>query len=162
MKLELRLMTQTEAREIIGWHYPDPYAVYDPGPDAASGLLDIQNNYYAVFDEDGALVGFFCFGRDAQVPGSLSGAEAADATTLDVGLGMRPDLAGRGQGLDFLNAGLAFARDRFHPVHFRLSVYTFNRRAIAVYVRGGFEPVRVFQSPGPNGDREFLLMSRKA
>jgi [ribosomal protein S18]-alanine N-acetyltransferase len=43
-------------------------------------------------------------------------------------------------GLAYLQAGLAFATQRFTPRRFRLSVATFNERAIRVYERAGFSP----------------------
>lgn len=161
MQLQFRPVTEVEAREILTWRYPMPYQVYDPGPGAYNALLDPRYRYVAGFDEDNVLVGFFCFGLDARVPGELGPGEAADPDTLDVGLGMRPDLTGLGYGLEFVTAGLAYGREHFHPARFRLAVLTFNRRAIAVYVRAGFAPERVFRSPGPGGPREFLMMLRE-
>ncbi|HET8626173.1 MAG TPA: GNAT family protein, partial [Thermomicrobiales bacterium] len=84
------------------------------------------------------------------------------AGVLDVGLGMRPDLTGRGLGLAFVRAGLDFARARFAPRRFRLSVAAFNRRAIAVYERAGFRREGAIVVDGPDGGREFAIMSRDA
>jgi ribosomal-protein-alanine N-acetyltransferase len=72
-----------------------------------------------------------------------------------VGLGLRPDLTGRGLGLGFLLAGLEFARRRFAPDSFRLSVATFNERA-------GFQWVEVFTHHTNGGEHPFLLMTREA
>ena len=66
---------------------------------------------------------------------------------LDVGLGMRPDLTGRGLGEEFVHAGLRFARETYSPPAFRLTVATFNQRAIRVYERAGFETVETFGAP---------------
>jgi ribosomal-protein-alanine N-acetyltransferase len=75
---------------------------------------------------------------------------------------MRPDLTGRGLGLAFVEAGLAFARETFAPASFRLSVATFNRRAIAVYARAGFRPRGTFSSHTNGGEHDFLVMTRPA
>jgi ribosomal protein S18 acetylase RimI-like enzyme len=45
---------------------------------------------------------------------------------------------------------------------FRLTVATFNRRAVHLYEKLGFEPVRTFISEGRAGRVEFLLMTRPA
>ncbi|HEY6285153.1 MAG TPA: GNAT family N-acetyltransferase [Ktedonobacteraceae bacterium] len=50
-----------------------------------------EESYYSVFNEENELVGFFVFKRDNQ--------------TVEVGLGLRPDLTGKGLGRAFLNAG---------------------------------------------------------
>ncbi len=101
-------------------------------------LLDRRSPYYAAVDPHGELVGFFCFKRTAQVPAGFLAGAYDDPTALDVGLGLRPDLTGRGLGLDFVEAGLSLAREVFNPPSFRLSVVaTFNQRAIAVYERTG-------------------------
>ena len=109
-----RTIARSDAEEISRWRYPEPYATYDGDPSSVPGLLDPRYNYHAVTDPEGVLVGYFCFGADATVPaGRRLGLYDDDA--LDVGLGMRPDLTGRGLGPDFVRAGLRFARQAFSP-----------------------------------------------
>lgn len=152
-----RPITAPDAEEISRWRYPEPYSTYDGDPASVPGLLNPRYNYHAVIGPGGDLVGYFCFGADATVPaGRRLGLYEEDA--LDVGLGMRPDLTGRGLGPDFVRAGLRFARRAFSPPAFRLTVAAFNRRAIKVYEAAGFERARSF------GDRgtDWLLMRRPA
>jgi ribosomal-protein-alanine N-acetyltransferase len=148
-----RPMSEEEAREIAAWHYEAPYDFYDTvnDPDDLAELLDPQQRedaYFSAFDERGALVGFFQFEKKGQ--------------SVDVGLGLRPDLTSKGLGLEFLLAGLEFARRRFSPASFRLSVATFNERAIRVYERAGFRRVEIFTHSTNGGDHPFLLMTREA
>ena len=148
-----RQMTDEEATQISGWHYDPPYDFYDAtsDPDDLRELLDPKRRkdaYFSVFAADGALVGFFQFEREG--------------TTVDVGLGLRPDLTGQGLGIEFLLAGLEFARGRFSPERFTLSVATFNERAIRVYERAGFRRVKVFMHHTNGGEHPFLLMTREA
>ena len=82
---------------------------------------------------------------------------------LDYGLGLRPDLVGQGLGLDFFNAGLAFARERYEPRRVYLHVAEFNERARRVYERAGFEVVsRHVRSFERFGNVPFLTMAERA
>ena len=118
--------------------------------------------YVAADLPPGDLAGFFCFGTAAQVPGGRFCGVYDDVETLDVGLGLRPDLTGRGLGLSFVRAGLDSATERFGPAALRLTVAVFNRRAVTVYERAGFQPIRQFNSHTTQGVTDFLLMLRKA
>jgi [ribosomal protein S18]-alanine N-acetyltransferase len=149
----IRKMSDEEAARISGWHYEPPYDFYDATSDAddLQELLDPKRRkdaYFSVFDEDGSLVGFFQFEKEG--------------TTVDVGLGIRPDLTGQGLGLDFLLAGLEFARGRFSPDRYTLSVATFNERAILVYERAGFRRGNEYMHNTNGGEYHFLSMAREA
>jgi [ribosomal protein S18]-alanine N-acetyltransferase len=157
-----RAMNEEEARAIAGWRYEAPYDFYDVAndPEGLEELLgppERRRGYYAVLS-GGELVGFVCFGQGGQVPSF----EYADDGSLDIGLGLRPDLTGRGLGLDFLMAGLEFGRRHFAPTGFRLAVATFNERAIRLYEHAGFRRVEVFTHHTNGGDYPFLLMTREA
>ena len=81
---------------------------------------------------------------------------------LDYGLGLRPDLVGRGLGLDFFRAGLEFARERYRPRLIRLHVAAFNERAIKVYERASFREVgRHMRSFERWGEVEFITMDEQ-
>ena len=147
------LMTDDEAMEISRWHYEPPYDFYDAvsDQDDLEELIDPRRRrdaYFSVRDESGDLVGFFQFEREGK--------------TVDVGLGMRPDLTGKGFGAGYLLAGLEYARERFAPEIFTLSVTTFNERAIRVYERAGFERGHVYTHHTNGGDYLFLAMAREA
>jgi ribosomal-protein-alanine N-acetyltransferase len=105
--------------------------------------------YWAAQDEAGELVGYFSF-------------KPKDEETLELGLGLRPDLTGQGLGGSFLAAGLEFARTHFAPARFVLSVATFNERAIRVYERAGFGRERIYMHSTNGGEWEFVEISRPA
>jgi [ribosomal protein S18]-alanine N-acetyltransferase len=145
-----RPMTPADAEEIARWEYPEPYCFYDAAADAGdlAELLDPAlrgEEYVSVDDGSGALVGFFQF-------------EARPPDAIEIGLGLHPDLTGRGLGSGFLETGLQEARGRFGPVRIVLAVATFNRRAIRVYERAGFTPVRTYIHATNGGEWEFLEM----
>ncbi|MBN1978586.1 MAG: GNAT family N-acetyltransferase [Anaerolineae bacterium] len=157
--LTFRPMDEASAREILTWRYEPPYDIYNEDPDKAGPfvqtLLDPAYAYHTITDEDGELVGYCCFGADARVPG---GDYSADA--LDVGLGMRPDLTGQGHGLDFFTAIFDFAQRAFAPQALRVTVAAFNRRAIRVYEKAGFERRQAFQRSGDG--MAFVILVRQS
>ena len=157
-------MNEADARTIKTWRYEGPYAVYniDDNPNSLAELLDRRSPYYAVRNEQDELISFFVFGTSAQVGNIDTPGLFSENNTITIGLGMRPDLTGKGLGLALVNAGLDFAREQFKPDHFRLFVLAFNERAIRVYERAGFQQVRVFVQRNIHGESEFLEMSRCA
>ena len=94
--------------------------------------------HFGAWNEEGELVGFYYF--ELKPP------------DLDYGLGLRPDLTGRGLGLEFFLSGLEFAREQYEPRRVFLHVAEFNQRAIRVYERAGFvvvsRHVRTFERFG--------------
>jgi len=156
MSLIFRPMDEANARSLISWRYDPPYDIYTIPASAAEDMsffTDPHNAYYSIHNADGILEAFCCFGADAQVPG---GDYTADA--LDVGWGVRPDLTGKGRGLAYVTAILAFARQTFVPARFRTTVAEFNTRSRRVCERAGFEQVQVFSASTDN--RPFVILTR--
>ncbi|MDQ4127859.1 MAG: GNAT family N-acetyltransferase [Actinomycetota bacterium] len=162
MRFTLRSITPADAREISRWRYGEPYSRYDGDPASVASLLEPRFLYHSVYDERGDLAGYFCFGEDARVGTGRRLGVYEKEPALDVGLGMSPELAGRGLGAEFVLAGLRFAKETYSPPAFRLSVASSNRRAVRVYEKVGFEVVDSFGATTPEGGREWLLMRREA
>ena len=106
-------MSQHDAEEIASWRYPVEYAFYDWTSDPAdlAELLDPAaraDRYFAVTGPGSELIGFFELKppQDGQ---------------LEIGLGLHPAWTGQGLGVQFVEAGLDFARRRFAPHTFTLS-----------------------------------------
>ena len=121
-------LTQAEAEEVAAWRYPGEYAFYDADSvsDGLSELLDPArrgDEYLAARGPDGSLEGF------VQLEAAGDGVE--------IGLGLRPDLTGRGLGLAFTAAAIELAEHR-GAERIVLVVAAFNLRAIRVYERAGF------------------------
>ena len=73
-----------ETRQLLAaWRYPPPYDFYDGD---AEPMLNPER-YFEARDEEGELLGFYYF--EPKLP------------DLDYGLGLRPELTGRGLGLEF-------------------------------------------------------------
>ena len=130
----------------------DPMQIVDdPGIDIVceliGGVEPAGSLVLAAFDEAGALVGFACFGTDARVPGF-----AYDDDALDVGVGLRPDLVGRGHGVAFVRAVLELRS----PAAYRVTVAAFNARALRLCAALGFREVARFDGP----ETAFVVLRR--
>jgi ribosomal-protein-alanine N-acetyltransferase len=148
-RFAIRPMTERDAQAIAAWRYPGEYAFYDLAGDPAdlAELLDPGRwgrDYFAADDEDGVLAGFLVIKRRGGF--------------TEIGLGLRPDLTGRGLGGAFLEAGVAFAR----PGPFVLHVAAFNARAITVYERAGFVAVEHYEHFTNGALHPFIRMERSA
>ncbi|MEO5663171.1 MAG: GNAT family N-acetyltransferase [Nocardioides sp.] len=145
-------LTLEQAEDISTWCYAAPYDVYDMVGASPEELLDPEVGYHAVMAED-RLIGFRSFGPDGQVPGW-----EYDDSALDTGGGLRPELTGQGLGRAVISAGLAFGRVRFAPAAFRVTVASFNARALHTVASLGFERVGSFKA---NRDaRDFDVLDR--
>jgi ribosomal-protein-alanine N-acetyltransferase len=130
--LLVRDWTSEDEAEVAGWHYAGRWSVYDQ-PVA----LDAHTARRAVVSAvDGRLVGFYCMGDDARVPGL-----AADDGLTDLGLGMDPDLVGRGGGEAFARAVLDDLRRRLPHAPIRAVIQSWNTRSLRLAARMGFEVV---------------------
>ncbi|MCT4793747.1 MULTISPECIES: GNAT family N-acetyltransferase [Exiguobacterium] len=142
-------LTQRQAEQIAyDWTYEGDFAFYNMpnDPDDLAEFLDPNQrteHCYAVMDGT-QLIGFFVC-----EPGQDS---------LELALGMRPDLTGWGNGAAFLENGIAFAIQKYQPHHIELAVATFNERAIRLYTKSGFEPIERFQQETNGGSYEFVKM----
>jgi RimJ/RimL family protein N-acetyltransferase len=141
------------ADEVAAWHYEPPWDFYDIASDPADAaeMRDPAKagHYRAVLGDDESLDAFWYFDWYDDV--------------VEVGIGLRPDLTGRGLGEPFLRAQLEHASQQWHPATFRLFVAAWNERAIRLYERLGFrEFARETRHFELVGDHEFIRMERAA
>lgn len=159
MRFRFRPLRWRDALTISGWHYDGPYAFYDMSLLVLLGVVAVQwvlrsvrqLDFFGVHEERGGreqLVGVFSFLRHGN--------------TTEIGLGLRPDLTGQGIGLAFVLAGLDYARAHSKLRRFQLIVAAFNTRAICVYERAGFAPVRTFTDYHRGRPYTAILMERDA
>ncbi len=143
-------MSEADAEAIIAWKYPGEYSFYDMERDVED-MAELRSahlreaKYHSVFSDD-QLVGFYEFTIEGDV--------------VELGLGLRPDLTGKGLGRAFLEAGLAFAKERYRPKRFQLRVAAFNKRAIKLYEQTGFVRNKIYLHDFYGTAYEFLVMSR--
>ncbi len=142
-------------REFAAWRHDPPYDVYNitqPVDEAVGYFLRIGTH---VIDRAGELAAFFTFGSDARVPGGDYSVAA-----LDVGLGVKPALTGRGLGRSFVKAVVQFAAaTTADPL--RVTIAGGNQRAQRVWLDNGFAETQRFSSDtAVLGSREFVVLER--
>ncbi|MCS7464848.1 GNAT family N-acetyltransferase [Paenibacillus doosanensis] len=151
---ELRIIPLTEkhCRDICTWRYPVPYDIYNwpsweemlkKQEEFADPQLR-EEQYRAVLDTDGELVGFAQFFPMVGV--------------TRLGLGMRPELCGQGYGAEFVRAIAAEAARRAPADEIDLEVLIWNIRAYRVYEKAGFVHTDTYERMTPTGMEPFHCM----
>ncbi|MNO89482.1 hypothetical protein D3C76_809660 [compost metagenome] len=151
MELYMEKMSTDAAIDILSWRYDQPYDFYNNEytPEAISEML--AETFFSVLDDAEELIGFFCVGSSAQVPNELY---TYSQGFIDIGLGMRPELTGQGNGTLFFTAVLNEMDKMFGNSSQRLTVAKFNERALRLYEKLGFRREAEFVK----GNTVFIVM----
>lgn len=160
MRLTFAPMTSAVASEIAAWTYEPPYDIYNVAPGdrqkAVAEMVEPAAGYFAISDAgNDELIGFCCFGAVGRVPGGDYTAPA-----FDVGIGLRPDLTGRGIGPTVIAAMLDYANAVFNARAFRATIAAFNERSQRAFASVGFEQKAVFTTPGPREQRAWITLTK--
>ena len=159
MPLEVQPVTADHICQFVAWRYDPPYHVYDITDDvdkAVDYFLSPEVNCRVIV-EDERLVGFCTFGHDAQVPGGDYSKEP-----LDIGMGIDPELTGRGRGREFVEAAIDHAARVLSADHLRVTIATPNQRAIRAWTANGFtETARFVSSREVLGTDRFVILERQ-
>jgi GNAT superfamily N-acetyltransferase len=153
--MHLTFLSEAHARAICGWRYPGEYSVYDlpDWEDAVARGLGITHpgvrlrEFYAVVSEAGELQG--CVRLWAKT------------SETRVGVGLRPDLCGKGLGAELMRLAKHESWRRYGNKPITLAVRVFNQRAIRCYERAGFASYGTIL-PRPEEPGEFLAMRCEA
>lgn len=158
MEYNIKQMNYDNAKKISKWIYQDSYSIYsmDGSDDCIKELL--EGLYYSVTDNKDNIIGYYCFGEAARVPAGKQFGVYDNNDIIDIGLGISPNLCGMGLGYDFLRNGLDFAQNQLSAKGFRLTVASFNQRAVKVYRRVGFQIAASFERVSKDNNVEFLIM----
>ncbi|PRX76063.1 hypothetical protein B0G93_11015 [Bacillus sp. V-88] len=102
MTYRFNVLTQEQAENIaFTWHYEGDYSFYDmkADPEDLDEFLNPEERGDTTFavSKDKELVAFFSISKIAD-------------GIFDIGLGMRPDLTGKGNGIEFLRAGMNYVQ----------------------------------------------------
>lgn len=163
MRFTIRPFTEADADGVASWRYPPPYDTYDVSQDPSldDEMRDESRwgaSWFAADDAgSGQLAGFL------ELVADESESDGATQVEVEIGLGLRPDLTGRGIGVELVHAALEFSRGRWSPERFALDVFPWNERAITCYVHAGFERGDVYVRRFDDGrEVTFLRMHRPA
>ena len=156
MKLFIENMNREMANDILNWKYDPPYDFYNNEITEEAMMEILNGSYYALVNEFKEIIGFFCIGENAQVPiGNQFGVYTEDL--VDMGLGMKPNLVGKGNGFEFCSYIVRFIEENYQSTPIRLTVAKFNRRAIHLYEKLGF----VLENEFSTDFAEFITMVKK-
>jgi RimJ/RimL family protein N-acetyltransferase len=150
-------LDEPSAWKITRWRYGGRYSIYD-GSEELSALLAPEHRYFGAWHGD-ELVGYCCFGPDARVPGGNY--RRGEPEVLDMGGGLRADLAGRRLGQTLAQQALHFAVELLHPSVLRVTVLRSNTRARALCRQLGFRETHRFRVEDFQ-DTEFVQLEREA
>ena len=157
LQISYRPAEKKYAREFVNWQYEPPYDVYNCPPeeigDAVHYNIDPKNNVYSMFDANDSLIGYCSYGRDAQVPGGDYSEEA-----LDIGMMIKPELTGQGLGARFAEEVITNGVGKYAPKKIRVTIATFNKRAMRVWEKNGFQQTQSFERD--DGGMEFVVMTK--
>lgn len=148
-------VNEKSAREFLKWKYEPPYEIYNYSVENferdLAYHLDPANNLYSMFRGD-EVIGYCSYGRDAQVPGGDYSEEA-----LDIGMMIKPELTGQGQGSKYANAVLQNGIAKYNPKKLRVTILETNKRAMRVWEKNGFIKDQKFERE--NDKTEFVIFT---
>lgn len=149
-------LSQANAEIIANdWHYEGEYSFYDMENDQEDydEIISPQlrkNNYFQVLDTNDNLVAFFCLDPDKE-----------KKEQVEVGLGLAPDLTGRGLGSEFMSVIENYVKNNYDYQVIILAVADFNLRAIKVYQTAGYVQTGTEMVHSNGGIYKFNIMTKK-
>jgi enoyl-CoA hydratase/carnithine racemase/GNAT superfamily N-acetyltransferase len=124
----VRQLTIEDGLDLAASPQPGAWQVYD-----ALQPFPPDEGYWAVVDSNDKLLGYCCLGEAARVAGAPD-----EPTVLDIAIGIRPDLSGRGWGTELGRAAVEYARSVALGRLIRTTVPDWNEPGIHVAEQSGF------------------------
>lgn len=146
-------MTQADAKELCAWRYDGAYSVYDfiPYEDAARQGWSIAD----------AAVLARCFVSAKNAQGKLCGffrLEVQPDGAVEIGLGLAPDICGKGNGAAFVRSLTTYAQQKHPQKPLYMEVRPFNQRAVRCYEKCGYTATAQYTKQQPWGKIEYIRM----
>ena len=152
MDISIKTMTIDYANQVIEWKYDDKYSIYNHDKSFLSECND--GMHFAFIDEKNNLLGYMCFGIEAQIPTDEINVYHDDY--LDIGLHINPNLIGKGHGKIFLNLCTKFANTHFGKFKLSATIAKFNDRAQTLFINAGFYKARTIHHK--ISKKEFVIL----
>jgi RimJ/RimL family protein N-acetyltransferase len=157
-RLAVRPWTPTDAQAVAHWRYPGRWSIYDQsdGNHVTGADVTAAESYRAVVAADaGTLVGFYCVGSEALVPGVES-----DDDVVDLGVGMAPAFVGAGRGNAFLQAVLDDVGQELPAKPVRALIQSWNVRSLSLARRLGFVETGTHRCVQDGNDIDYTIVVR--
>jgi L-amino acid N-acyltransferase YncA len=135
-RLAVRSWTPADDQAVAQWRYSGRWSVYDQNDGnhmAADDETEAAGYRAVVAADDGTLVGYYCVGSEALVPGIES-----DDALIDLGVGMAPEFVGDGRGKAFLQAVLDDVARELPAKSVRALIQSWNTRSLSLARAFGF------------------------
>lgn len=146
MEYVKKVMTLEDAVKITGWSYSKPYDFYNMD-NKEEIISELRSGVYEAVYSYEKLFGFFCTGESAQILIETALPIYKSENAVDIGLGICPDMTGKGLGRGFVSFVIGCIRQNGGKAALRLTVADFNKRAITVYEALGFKKTAQFIRP---------------
>ncbi|MCE4956226.1 GNAT family N-acetyltransferase [Macrococcoides caseolyticum] len=129
-------MDRVTADIISRWDFGLGFEFYNINEDPYVIETFLNGHYYTVYKEN-EIFGFFCDGETAR----MNELYDLDEHIIDIGFALNPQYIGKGYGQIFVKQIMQFYA---HYTNFRLTVASFNQRAIKLYQKMGFQRIDTF------------------
>jgi len=145
-------MSETDAKEICSWEYPNEYKIYNVG-----GWETAVNNKWAIANKDLRNIQFRSVYENEELLGYFRFKQDKDKIIL--GLGIHPDKCGHGIGKQFMS--FILKSEELNNKLIELEVREFNTRAIKCYKSSGFKIIKTEEKETIIGKDTFIVMQLK-
>ena len=145
----LDIMSEIEAKEICSWEYEGEYSDYNLGgwDKCIYEKSDItksdkrEKEFFVAFDDSDKMIGFI---------------RMSSIQNLSIlGIGLRPQLCGRGLGGQVLTLAIEKSKEIFPEKRVVLMVKPFNKRGIKCYTKLGF---KMLNKNFETGGEKYIIM----
>jgi L-amino acid N-acyltransferase YncA len=157
-RLAVRPWTPSDDEAVTHWRYSGRWSIYDQreGNYMAGDDVTKAAGYRAVVAaDDGTLVGYYCVGEEALVPGVES-----DDQVIDLGVGMAPEFVGDGHGNAFLQTVLDDVDRELPAKPIRALIQSWNTRSTSLARRFGFVEAGMHRCVQDDDEVDYTMVVR--